>query len=490
MTKTQKGIRFRYGFRHDPMKWARTDDSLQAAMVRTQLLREPRPGDEVIIGAAVDEILATQKPDGHLRDKRMDDAMPSTGLALGRLLDLGVSPERPEVQKAAAAIQEAIDGGDHIWSYALKPMARLGKIKQPRVEMWISEKTREALNGLESAFGPGLPRTPDNEMQLLWYARNELDTLGDLETMLSWVEANVTPSATGIGLCPMWNLFSDITAVIEHPLAASIAAKVVPTILRTQHTDGSWGDRSFVVFATLVKHGLLERLVELPALPPDWHVARSIPAPGGRPDRLGWDGERLWVHDAEAGAVVAVSPVDGAVVKTVPVTAGSDVAGISLWRESLVLLATKPEEAIYVVDREAGTIAKKLPLPALKKERIGAIAEVDGQLVISDYWNGHFHRIDPDAPDRENRIRTASGMPFFAAGHGKAMWVVDALSPALIKTDLDGAFLDWGEKPFGNQDIAWDGKNLWALDSKNKRICIIEKAKSGKRLFKAPWPQP
>ena len=73
-------------------------------------------------------------------------------------------------------------------------------------------------------------------------------------------------------------------------------------------------------------------------------------------------------------------------------------------------------------------------------------------------------------------------MPFFAAGYGKAMWVVDALSPALIKTDLDGAFLDWGEKPFGNQDIAWDGKNLWALDSKNKRICIIEKTKSGKHL--------
>ena len=48
----------------------------------------------------------------------------------------------------------------------------------------------------------------------------------------------------------------------------------------------------------------------------------------------------------------------------------------------------------------------------------------------------------------------------------------------------NGPLLDWGEKPFGiaTAGIAWDGKNLWALDAKNKRICVIEKTESGKEI--------
>ena len=44
--------------------------------------------------------------------------------------------------------------------------------------------------------------------------------------------------------------------------------------------------------------------------------------------------------------------------------------------------------------------------------------------------------------------------------------------------------LDWGEKPFGDSatGIVWDGRNLWALDAGEKRICIIEKTETGKQL--------
>ena len=51
--------------------------------------------------------------------------------------------------------------------------------------------------------------------------------------------------------------------------------------------------------------------------------------------------------------------------------------------------------------------------------------------------------------------------------------------PALIKSGLDrhGHLLDWGEKPFDGRcdGIAHDGKQLWALDRKTKRICAIVK---------------
>ena len=46
MTKTQKGIRFRYGFRHDPMKWINESESVPAAQVRTFCLKRPKPGDK------------------------------------------------------------------------------------------------------------------------------------------------------------------------------------------------------------------------------------------------------------------------------------------------------------------------------------------------------------------------------------------------------------------------------------------------------------
>ena len=40
--------------------------------------------------------------------------------------------------------------------------------------------------------------------------------------------------------------------------------------------------------------------------------------------------------------------------------------------------------------------------------------------------------------------------------------------------------VDWGEIPFGKlSGLAWDGKNLWAIDNATKRICVIEKAKFG-----------
>ena len=44
-----------------------------------------------------------------------------------------------------------------------------------------------------------------------------------------------------------------------------------------------------------------------------------------------------------------------------------------------------------------------------------------------------------------------------------------------------------GERPFGSatNGIAWDGRNLWALDTEDDRICIIEKTESGKEITTA-----
>ena len=58
----------------------------------------------------------------------------------------------------------------------------------------------------------------------------------------------------------------------------------------------------------------------------------------------------------------------------------------------------------------------------------------------------------------------------------------------MYKSDLNGNLVDFADAPFfkgmegdwiaqmGAQGLAFDGQNLWALDAKDKRICVIEKA--------------
>ena len=475
-----------YGFRYDPMKWLAGDESLQAARIWTFLFEDPRPGDGGILQAEIDRILATQDENGYILSQEPGDGVFRSGRSISALLDLGCPPESPEIQKAARAILASIDRGDDVSIYALHALARLGKLDHPRIQETISEWIPGALEGLGSAFGPNLPRTPDNLILLLWLGRDQLDAADDLETILSWVDDRLTPTATGVGLCPMWNLFSDITSTIENPRSASIAATLVPTILRTQHDDGGWGDRSYVVFATLVKHGLLEKLEGLPALPSDWRVARSLPSHSEDPRHIAWNGTGLWVYDKADNVVRSLSVTDGEVTGTIALPEGMEVTAISTWGESLAVTTTEPENAICRIDPSTGNETQRIALTHLTTGAFGALCELNGLLVIGEYWDGHFFVVDPQAPQKKKAVRTAAGIPFHAASHGDTLWVVDALSPAIIKTNLAGEFLDWGEKPFGNQDIAWDGDALWALDSANNRICLIEKTDAAEWVAPSP----
>ena len=60
------------------------------------------------------------------------------------------------------------------------------------------------------------------------------------------------------------------------------------------------------------------------------------------------------------------------------------------------------------------------------------------------------------------------------------VWHIDALNRLLILSDPNRAehLIDWAGAPFGEETagLAWDGANLWALDSRDHRISIIEKA--------------
>ena len=130
---------------------------------------------------------------------------------------------------------------------------------------------------------------------------------------------------------------------------------------------------------------------------------------------------------------------------------------------------------VYAVDAETGAITQEMPLATTN--RATGNARVDGKLLVADGWEGGVWVMDLDKPDAEwEHAWLAAGMPDYMASHGDEIWFVDWFTPVMVRTNMRGELLDWGEKPFGFNPVAWDGEHLWVLDAKEKRICAIEKA--------------
>ena len=106
----------------------------------------------------------------------------------------------------------------------------------------------------------------------------------------------------------------------------------------------------------------------------------------------------------------------------------------------------------------------------------GTATQIDGKLIIGDHWEGGATVIDPTAPAEGGRHLRVPGTPMSIAVHGDAIWLADGWAEAVVRTNLDGELLDWGEGPFGNHCLAHDGEHVWALDNGKKRICAMEKA--------------
>jgi len=245
-------------------------------------------------------------------------------------------------------------------------------------------------------------------------------------------------------------------------------------IVRGQEPDGGWGEHSFQVFRALVKHGLLDDVRSLPPLPPDWRIVRSIPAPEGNLFTMAWDGRRLWVRDCTANEAVALSPEDGKVLKKVKLPV-EKVVGIGWWDGALAVTQGEPKRLLKV-DPESGKIRQEIPLDNM--EEVLGVAQADGRMWIGDGFMCSACILDPADPS-DRRWQTLAGPgPISLAAQQDSVWHFDFWAPAIIRSDLSGSLLDWGEKPFDGtvRGLAWDGAKLWALDNEQKRICVIEKA--------------
>jgi hypothetical protein len=476
-----------FGLRHDRMKWVKDDKSLQGALVRTFVLKNPGAGDAQLLRAKVAEIAVKQREDGSF-----GDTAKATGEALLELLRLGASRDEPVVGKAVEAIIRQHRAGKTAkeWFqkegcmdlYAAHALCLAGRTDVPEVVTsfrYLAEHPEQYIG-----MGKGCPWTPAVFLKALWDARGVVDTAAALEKGLGWIRDNMN-SAGFAGWKEPFGLV-DCAGYIDHPTAREVVLKQVPMLLRAQRPDGGWGEQSAVVFGALHRHGLLDAIGKLPPLPADWRVVRSIPAPEGKLNSLVWDGHRLWTLDTASNTAKAVSPDDGRLLATVAMPKGSSPA-LGWWNGGLLTVQNGPPR-LFQVDPANGEVRRQFGLKGI----VHAVCatEVGGKIWVADGWlfpGAILDPIKPDSdlspdagPDHRLEPRLAGALPTGLAPTDNGVWHTDFWAPVLVKSGPSGQLLDWGEKPFpGLSGIAWDGRNLWALDSQPKRICVIEKALAG-----------
>jgi hypothetical protein len=471
----------RHGFRRDPMQYVEQSDSLQAALTRRLVFRKPRPGDDAVLARQIDEILAAQSEDGALSD----DPQHRVQFTAERLIDLaelGVDPKRPEVERAVGLILRRKDEqtADALGIYTVRALCLLGMVDRREVKAGL-----QALIEAEDEWnGPdrGCPWTPVVHLKTLWDGRRIADHTDLIADSLGRI-ADRLNDAGCLGYKDPWG-FVDIAGMVDGPAAERIVRRELPMILRAQREDGGWGDHSLIAFRALETHGLFAKLRDLPPLPPDWEVVRSIPAPEGDLWGLVFDGRNLWTKDHKLDEVIALSPVDGRVLRRLRLSVGKS-EGLGLWDGKLAVAQCDPKRVLQV-DPESGAILREFPVKYMVEPV--AVMQVNGKLWVSDGWlfpgnvadpnrDPAQPQTDPFEPGTRLDPLLAGPLALHFAPTADGVWHQEYWVPLLIESGPNGTLLDWGEKPFGDATagIAWDGEHLLALDGKEKRICVIDK---------------
>ena len=462
-----------YGFRYDPVKWAESADTLAGAWVRTIVLKAPKEGDAAILQTECDRLLAPQSDDGRIGD--------NTEGALMRLLDLGCPLEKPEFRRALKAMHaKAGEDDGRFGVYALHVACRAGWAERDELKQ-ATARLAEDVGKLN--FWHACPWSGEVHLQALWAAREHADVLPALERGLTTMRDHLQDGRH-------WPIYLDpfgwleCMGYIDHPIAGEIVVRMIPMILRAQAPDGSWGgeehlgygpgNHTFIVLRALHKWGLIEPLREKPPLPPEWRVVKSVPAPGAKPRTMTWDGRLFWVYDKATGLAVSISPDDGRQQHAVKLP--EPIGGIAWSSGELLATRVKPE-AILVLDPRTGQVRKEIAGEVWGE--FSALAELDERVCVGNVYCGGVHFLQDGKVNQHPRW-LAGGFTVDMACVEGSVWHIDAFNQLLIRSDPNQAehLVDWAGVPFvgDTAGLAWDGHNLWVLDDRYHRICMIERA--------------
>ena len=476
------------GFRYDPINWVSNSRTLAAAQVRKRVFDQPLEGDEEILDAKIKEILHDWPPEDPGKLSQL----------LTELLELGVSPDRPEIKEALANVCSKLEifaEGVYLNGWTVAPLLR-GVCMTGWHDAEKLRATHARLVAYDCDDVQADPWVWARTVKALVAGSHLNDISPAVDLWIGFLHDRINAAGCWNKYDP-WDMLDAVVAA-DHPLATKIVARDLPMILQAQSADGGWDNRSLIVFRALVKHGLIRSLGKLPERTADWRVVRTIPAPKGNLHTMTWDGERLWVLDRDKNEAIAVSPEDGTELKRlkVPLEGPGKIGGIG-WYDGLLAVTAGGTEhhdgpsRLYLVDTDTSKAQKVLPIDA----QWGPSGSTQ---IGDDLWIAHgcwMVVINPKTGQHHGTSHSVYGSwPHDLAADGEAFWHTDEWAPFLFKSGLKDNLLEFCDPPFyrgpseelPTRGIAHDGKNLWALDNENKRICIVEKTDSGKGLQTSP----
>jgi len=503
---------FQYGFRYDPMAWVENNTSLQAARVRAIVFGAPNPGDREMLDARIEEILATQSDDGSFLNEREDGGFDDRTLwRVGDLLQLGCSPEMPEIRRAVDfACRKDLAEHNNLGAGTIR-FAALTGWSDGDEPAGSAQRLVDRCLATPSRGGGGCPWTI-GEAGHLYAMRDVVDVSEALDAELAWIDERM--NNVGSASCKDPWEFVQLAGGIDHPVGRDIMLRAILWILRAQHPDGSWGDglprgSTFYVLRALARYDLIEPLREAPPLPADWRIIRAVPAPAPRLNTLTWDGERLWTCDSERTAY-ALSPEDGTILKQLDLSHLPEYgASLAWWDDALGVSAG---DGIYRLDPDTGEILDKVLAPEVMNEHNGFV-QIGRQLWVADSfeWLAGVYDLDKGTWGHVILAQVTGGGGTDMAWDGEGIWHFDQLSHIIVKSALNATpqpwtsdaddprpglaavdLLDYGEKPFAwcppgqIGGITWDGEHLWIIDNGKQRIMMVEK--SGATEWVAPGP--
>ncbi len=448
-----------YGFRHDPMAWARQSDSLEAALARLAVLDAPAQGDAERIRDAAATFV------GALR-REMNLCRPSA--ELHDLIQIACENELID-RRALADLIKAHGERDKdglFGPYETIAMCAIGCGHEQDVPASVAKLAAKVM---EENPWHTCPWGMFLKLRCMWLGRDVADVHEPFEKLLEVVASHGDAAGCFADKDPMSRI--DVCGVIDHPKARLVVEKALPMILRGQDDDGGWGKRSFQVFRALHRNGVIDALADRPPLPPDWRVVKTLAAPEGELFTMAWGEAKLWVLDVKEKKLVGVSPEDGSVLVTHRLPEVK-LGGIG-WVGGAIALTRDEPKMLLRVEPTTGDVTEMRGLE--KVHSLGGVAQRNGTVLVCDTWMPCAWEYELTG-DHDPAYRCFGG-PEGLAADGEGFWRFDWLAPLLLKTDGEGKLIEYGDRPFGRavKGIAHDGEHLWVLDSAAKRICAIER---------------